>query len=151
MNDSNSILDHEFIGPDKSSNDYKHQLAELKRLKRKVNRAGNFLFAIGLITIITKVIMEFDHDNVFNLLYYSMICTFYIGMGFLSTIKPVIGLSLALTVFVGLFIVLSILSHSPISNASIYIRIIVSIILIVGIINAVKIEKLQHKLGINEF
>ncbi|MEZ5008091.1 MAG: hypothetical protein R2753_08080 [Chitinophagales bacterium] len=150
MSETNSILDNDFIGPDKTSEDYKYQLAELKMLKKKVNRAGNFLFAIGLITIITRVAMDFENNDTITMIYYSAIGAFYIGMGFLATIRPVIGLSLALLVYICLFILLSVLSNGGVSNAAIYIRIIVSIILIVGIINAVKIEQLQNKMRIND-
>ena len=94
--------------------------------------------------------MDFENNDTITMIYYSAIGAFYIGMGFLATIRPVIGSSLALLVYICLFILLSVLSNGGVSNAAIYIRIIVSIILIVGIINAVKIEQLQNKMRIND-
>lgn len=148
MNDSGKILDEDFIGPDLESDEYKNNKIQLKLLKKKVNRAGNFLFAIGLITLITKVIPEFDKTQPFIILPFIAISLFYIGMGFLSTFKPVIALSLALAVYIISFPILVSFTEQ-FSNVKIYVRILVCIIMIVGIVNAIRIEKLQKELGIS--
>ncbi len=150
MKEVDKILDEDFIGPDKTSEAYQKKQHQLKLLQKKVNRAGNFLFAIGIIIFFTSVIPEFDKSQPFKDLPFVLISCFYVGMGFLSTFRPVIALSLALLFYISSFPILVSFTEQ-FSNVKIYVRILVSIIMIVGIINATKIEKLKKEFSIHDF
>ncbi len=147
MSNDDNILDDVFLATNDESEERKKNKAVLKRIQRKINRAGNFLFAIGIITIIANVLYGNPMSNVNETLFYIAKGAFYIGMGFLAIYRPIIALCLALVVYLGLFL-FTLNFNGAYFGSSLIIRLFVSLILVTGISNAIQAKqfKKEHNL-----
>lgn len=147
MNDDQNILDDVFLKQDETSEDLKKKKAELKLMQRKINRAGNFLFAIGIVTIFSKIFYSSTTPELNDILLYIATGGFYIGMGVLAIYKPIVGLGLSLVVYLGLYLI-AINFNPQYFGSGIIIRLFVSLILVTGISNAIQANqfKKEHNL-----
>lgn len=147
MAEIDKVLDADLFSEEENSVAYQRNLKHLKQIKKKINRAGNFLFAIGILTLFNKFTPYFIHSIFLGMFFYVAVGAFYIAMGVLSNYKPVIGIGIALTVYTGMS--LSLVAYGSIfAIAILLVRLVVCIILSFGLYNASKFERLKDEYGI---
>jgi hypothetical protein len=143
MSQNPELLDDVFLQKEELSEVERLRRYQLKWMQAKVNRAGNFLFAIGIITLLMQVFYSINKVPLNNIWFTIALGALYIGLGFLSNIKPIIGLCIGLGLYVGLYLYTN--NFHLMYNSGFIIRAFVTIILVTGIINAIRIEKFKTK------
>ncbi len=143
MSQNSELLDDVFLQKEELSEVERLRRYQLKIMQEKVNRAGNFIFAIGIVTLLIQAYYTVNQVPFSSIWLTYALGALYIGLGFLSNIKPIIGLSVGLILYVGLYLYSN--NFHLMYNSGFIIRAFVTIILVTGIINAIKVENFKQK------
>jgi len=143
MSQNSELLDDVFLQKEELSEVERLRRYQLKIMQEKVNRAGNFIFAIGIVTLLIQAYYTVNQVPYSSIWLTYALGALYIGLGFLSNIKPIIGLSVGLILYVGLYLYSN--NFHLMYNSGFIIRAFVTIILVTGIINAIKVENFKQK------
>jgi hypothetical protein len=143
MSENQELLDDVFLQKEEIPEVERLRRFQLKTMQTRVNRAGNFLFAIGIITLLLPIFYKIHYAQTQEVWTNYALGAFYVGMGFLSNFKPALGLSLGLIVYVGLYLYTN--NFHLLYNSGFIIRAFVVVILVTGIVNAFRVENFKTK------